>query len=157
MMDTDLMFSSRDNSWSTPQWLFDKLNGEFSFTLDPCADANTFKCAKYYTENDNGLAQSWNNETVFVNPPYGRNLQKHWIKKAYDEWYENNVTTVMLLPARPDVSSWHQYISKAAQIRFLKGRLKFSGHANSAPFPSAIVVFSNIIYPEQVIFVDYRI
>ena len=156
-MDTDLMFSSKSNVWETPQFLFDRLNKEFNFTLDPCADVNTFKCSKYYTEADNGLAHSWAGETCFVNPPYSRNLQKHWIKKSYDEWRDNNVTTVMLLPARPETIPWFDYVSKAAQIRFLKGRLKFSGHANSAPFPSAIVIYSNIIYPEQVIFVDYRI
>ena len=154
-MDTDLMFSSNKQDWRTPPDLYSRLFSEYKFTLDPCSDHDNHLCDKYYTVETNGLEQSWIGETCYINPPY--NDSKSWIKKAYDEWQINNVTSVMLIPARPDTKSWHDYVSKAAQIRFLKGRLKFSGHANSAPFPSAIVIFSNIIYPEQVVFVDYRV
>lgn len=146
--------SSAKQDWCTPDDLYAKLHLEFNFTLDPCADHTNHKCDKYYTVNTDGLIQDWSNNIVFVNPPYS--YSKAWILKCYSEWMFNNVTSVMLLPARPDTVAWADYVSKAAQIRFLKGRLKFSGHKNAAPFPSAIVVFSNIIYPERVIFVDYR-
>lgn len=74
-------FSSKTNEWSTPQDLFEKLNREFLFTLDPCATPQNAKCAKFYTADDDGLAQSWDNERVFCNPPYGRQI-KEWVKKA---------------------------------------------------------------------------
>lgn len=80
-MNTSLMFSSATPEWSTPQDFFDKLNVEFNFTLDPCATESNHKCAKYFTIKDDGLSQSWDNEIVFCNPPYGRVL-KDWVKKA---------------------------------------------------------------------------
>ncbi len=74
-------FSSKTNEWTTPTDFFAKLNKEFLFTLDPCATPENAKCAKYFTEADDGLSQSWDNERVFCNPPYGRQL-KAWVKKA---------------------------------------------------------------------------
>lgn len=74
-------FSSKTNEWATPQGFFNKLNEEFHFTLDPCATKENAKCQKFYTIEDDGLKQSWNNEVVFCNPPYGREI-KHWVKKA---------------------------------------------------------------------------
>lgn len=69
-MNTDLMFSSKTDLWATPQSFFDELNNEFHFTLDPCATSENHKCEKYYTEREDGLKQSWDNEVVFCNPPY---------------------------------------------------------------------------------------
>jgi site-specific DNA-methyltransferase (adenine-specific) len=134
-------FSSKVNTWSTPQDFFDKLDAEFKFTLDPCASHDDAKCYKYYTEEEDGLVQSWRGETVFLNPPYGRDIKK-WIKKAYDEASGNCETTVVcLLPARTDTKYWHDYVMNAKEIRLVKGRLKFGDSKNSAPFPSAVVVF----------------
>ena len=75
------MFSSKSNSWETPQDFFDKLNDEFQFTLDPCASHENHKCSKYYTIEDDGLSKDWSGETVFVNPPYGREISK-WVKNV---------------------------------------------------------------------------
>jgi len=74
-------FSSKTNEWATPQDFFDILNKEFNFTLDAAATDENAKCKRYFTEKDDGLAQSWDGERVFCNPPYGRGL-KHWVKKA---------------------------------------------------------------------------
>ena len=81
MTNTKIHFSSQTNEWSTPQEFYDKLNHEFNFTLDPCATLDNAKCNKYYTQSDDGLVKSWDNETVFCNPPYGREIKK-WVKKA---------------------------------------------------------------------------
>lgn len=133
-------FSSKSNEWTTPQHLFDELNREYHFTLDPCATHKNTKCEKYFTEKENGLLQDWSDDVVFMNPPYGREI-KHWIKKAYEEFL-NGATVVCLIPARTDTTYWHDFIfDKAFDIRFLKGRLKFGDSKNSAPFPSAIVVY----------------
>lgn len=133
-------FSSKSNEWTTPQHLFDELNQEFNFTLDPCATEENAKCSKHFTIEDDGLSKDWSNDVVFMNLPYGREIKK-WIKKAYEESL-NGATVVCLIPARTDTMYWHDFIfDKADDIRFLKGRLKFGNGKNSAPFPSAIVVY----------------
>lgn len=144
-MNTELMFSSQTDQWATPQDFFDKLNEEFHFTLDPCADEFNHKCDKYFTVEQDGLLQSWANETVFCNPPYGREIGK-WVKKASDENRLHNITVVMLIPARTDTKYFHEYIYQKSnvEIRFLKGRLKFGDAKNAAPFPSMVVIFKKI-------------
>ena len=129
-------FSSRTDEWATPQDFFDELNKEFRFTLDPCADKSNAKCAKYYTHKDDGLSKDWSGERVFCNPPYGREIGK-WIKKAHD----SNALVVMLIPARTDTKAWHEHIFGKAEVRFVRGRLKFGDSKNFAPFPSAVVIF----------------
>jgi site-specific DNA-methyltransferase (adenine-specific) len=139
-INTEVMFSSKTDQWSTPQDFYNKLNEEFHFTLDPCADEFNHKCDKYYTESDDGLKQDWSGETVFVNPPYGRAI-KDWVQKSYEESQKDNTKVVMLIPARTDTKYFHKYIYHKAEIRFIEGRLKFGNSKNSAPFPSMVVVF----------------
>ncbi len=137
-MDTEIHFSSRTNEWATPQWLFDALNAEFGFTLDPGSTHENAKCACHFTAKENGLEQDWSNEIVFMNPPYGSQI-KLWMKKAHCESLQGAVV-VCLVPARTDTSWWHCYAMRG-EIRLLRGRLKFGNSDNSAPFPSAIVIF----------------
>lgn len=134
-------FSSKTNEWATPQELYNQLDREFLFTLDPCATPENAKCERFFTEADNGLLQSWDNERVFCNPPYGRQL-KQWVKKASEA---RGGVVVLLIPARTDTSYFHDYIYRSgAQIRFIRGRLKFGNSKNSAPFPSMVVVFNGV-------------
>ena len=143
-MNTDVMFSSKKSDWATPQDFFDKLNEEFHFTLDVAATQENAKCEKYFTEQEDGLSQTWEG-TVWCNPPYCRQTGK-WVKKAYEESQAGHCTVVMLLPCRPDVSWFHDYVLGKAEIRFIRGRLKFGGSKNSAPFPSMIVIFRRITH-----------
>jgi len=136
------LFSSNTDEWETPQELFNKLNEIYNFTLDPCASVNNHKCKKYFTKEENGLLKSWQNEIVFCNPPYS-NI-KEWVKKCYDEYKKNNITIVLLIPARTDTLYFHNYIYHIANIEFLKGRLHFSNSKNSAPFPSMIVYYKGV-------------
>ena len=131
-----VLYSSKSDNWETPQYLFDELNNEFNFDLDVCASDLNHKCDKYFTIEDDGLAQKWNG-VVWCNPPYGRDIIK-WVKKCHD--YKG--LSVMLLPARTDTKWFHKYIYYQSEIRFIKGRLKFNNSANSAPFPSMIVIFN---------------
>ena len=133
------LFTSNTSEWETPQEFFDELNNEFCFTLDPCSTDENAKCVKHYTKEQNGLLQDWRGETVFCNPPYGREMQK-WIKKCY-EHYIRGGTAVMLIPARTDTKAFHDYIYGKAEIRFIRGRLRFGNSKNSAPFPSMIVIY----------------
>ena len=130
---------SKSIEWGTPQDLFDELDREFHFTLDPCATPESAKCEKFYTIEQDGLSKSWAGERVFMNPPYGRPL-KQWVKKAYEE-SQKGAIVVCLLPSRTDVRWFHDYCIKG-DIRFIKGRLKFGGAEHNAPFPSAIVIFN---------------
>ena len=139
-MNTNLHFSSNDDTWSTPQGLYDNLNSVFKFTLDPACSEATAKCKKFYTEEDDGLSKSWEKEIVFLNPPYSRILQPKFIKKASEE----NATTIALIPSRTDTKLWQEIIfNKAIAICFIKGRLKFGSATDAAPFPSAIIIFGN--------------
>lgn len=130
--------SSKSNEWETPQDLFDKLHKVYKFTLDPCATKKTAKCKKFFTIKEDGLKKSWGKNRVFMNPPYGTEIGK-WMQKAYEASLKG-ATVVCLIPSRTDTKWWHGWAMKG-KIEFIKGRLKFSGHKNSAPFPSAIVVF----------------
>lgn len=133
--------TSNKDDWETPQALFEKLNKKYNFTLDPCANDLNHKCDKYYTVKEDGLKQDWTGETVFCNPPYGRNINA-WVKKCAEE--SKHATVVMLIPARTDTSYFHDYIYNKAEIEFIRGRLKFEVGGvpgNSAPFPSMIVRF----------------
>ena len=138
-MNNDLMFSSKTDLWATPQDFFDKLNDEFHFDIDVCANETNHKCDTYYTKEQNGLAQEWKG-ICWCNPPYGREIGK-WVEKAYRSAMTGDALVVMLLPARTDTRWFHDYICDKAQIRFVRGRLKFGDSKNSAPFPSMIVVF----------------
>lgn len=139
MMVQKVMFSSASGEWETPQWLFDLLDDEFDFTLDPCASNVSAKCDEYMTVEEDGLSQEWDGR-VFVNPPYGRAI-RDWVKKSYDESQHCEVV-VMLIPARTDTLWWHSWIHfQASELRFISGRLRFGNATNAAPFPSVVVIF----------------
>lgn len=133
------LFSSDRDDWETPQDLFDALDLIFSFDLDPCASHDNHKTPQYFTIEADGLSRDWHGR-VFMNPPYGRGISD-WIEKAYEEstkyW---NDFVVGLIPSLTDTRYWHDYVMKARYIWFIKGRIHFSG-AQSAPFPSAIVIW----------------
>lgn len=135
------LFTSNRSDWETPQDLFDSLNEQYHFTLDVCATAENAKCKKYITQKQDALSADtpWKG-VCWMNPPYGRNIGL-WIQKAYESSL-NGSTVVCLLPARTDTAWWHDYVLPYAEISFIRGRLKFVGAENSAPFPSAIAVFS---------------
>ena len=137
-MKTAVHFSSASDNWPTPQDFFDKVAAEFGpFDLDVCASAENAKCARFFTVADDGLTQEWRGR-CWMNPPYGRTIGQ-WMRKAYES-AQAGALVVCLVPARTDTAWWHDYAMKG-QVRFIRGRLKFGGHANSAPFPSALVIF----------------
>lgn len=138
----DVHFSSKTDLWATPQDYFDKCVEEFGiFDLDPAANSQNAKAKNYFTLEDDGLIQEWKADLVWLNPPYGRMLSK-FVKKALHEYDRgNSKKIVMLLPARTDTRwFWSFYERPDVEVRFIKGRLKFGGSKNSAPFPSCLVV-----------------
>lgn len=137
----EVLFSSKSEEWETPLDLFSVLDGEYHFTLDPCATEKNAKVKKYFTKQTDGLAQNWQGNRVFCNPPYGKKIGD-WVKKCYDESRKPNTTVVLLIPARTDTAYFHDYILGKSDIYFLRGRLHFGNSKNGAPFPSIICVFS---------------
>lgn len=120
-MKTAVHFSSATDDWSTPQAFFDRLNSIFDFTLDPCATDANHKTEQYFTEKDDGLAQSWDSQRTFINPPYGREIGK-WVKKASEQV---GGIAVCLLPARTDTKWWHDFVvGGGCKYMFLKGSAK---------------------------------
>ena len=122
------LFTSASQHWATPKELYTELDSEFNFNDDPCPLSGGIE----------GLLREWGSST-FINPPYGRNIGR-WLMKAYQESLLGK-TVICLIPSRTDTKWWHEYVMKADEIRFIKGRLKFGSSKNSAPFPSAIVIF----------------
>lgn len=137
----NIHFSSKSNEWATPQDFFNKIQEEFKLTLDVCATNENHKLWDWFTEEDDGLSQSWDGWRCWCNPPYGREIGK-WVKKASEA---RGGVVVCLLPARTDTKYFHEYIYQKpnVEVRFLKGRLKFGGSKNSAPFPSMLVIFKS--------------
>lgn len=139
MKNLNVMYSSKSDEWATPQSFFDELDSEFHFDLDAAASEENHKCSRYFTMQDDGLTQNWGGCRVFCNPPYSQ-IEK-WAAKAFYETKQDNTLVVLLIPARTDTKYFHNYIAGRAEIRFIKGRLKFGGGKNSAPFPSMLVIF----------------
>lgn len=134
-------FRSDSDDWGTPPDLFAELDREFHFELDVCASPTNAKCSRYFTAEDDGLIQAWSG-VCWMNPPYGREIGR-WVAKAHQTSIEGH-TVVCLVPARTDTAWWHEYVTRAAEIRYLRGRLKFGTSHNSAPFPSAVIVFRRL-------------
>lgn len=132
-----------NDNWATPDWLFAKLDDQYQFTLDPCADHLNHKCAKYFTKQDDGLTQSWDGERVFMNPPYGRSELPMWMKKAS----ESDALVVALVPVSTSARWWRQYVfGESDVIEYLPKRVKFGGSKGSPRFDSAIVYFKTSIH-----------
>ncbi len=123
-----LRMGDGSNDWATPKDLYEQLDAEFSFDMDPCP---------YESDNLDGLIKPWSG-TVFCNPPYGKAM-KRWVEKCYLE-FKRGCTVVALLPAKTDTRWFHSFVWQKAEIRFIKGRLSFN-EKGRAPFPSMIVVW----------------
>jgi phage N-6-adenine-methyltransferase len=134
-------FRSETDLWETPLDFFAELDAEFRFQLDVCAIAENAKCPRFFSPEEDGLTQTWTG-ICWMNPPYGRAIGA-WIEKAWRS-ARDGATVVCLVPARTDTRWWHEYVMKASEVRYLRGRLKFGGEENSAPFPSALVVFGQV-------------
>lgn len=139
-----VVFSSIRMDWPTPGYIYDPLNARYQFTCDVAADIENTKCIKFYDQDQDGLSKDWSQDRNWMNPPYGRAIS-HWVKKAAQTIYEPGCFTVGLLPARTDTAWFHDHIhGKAKSVTFLRGRIKFEGAKNGAPFPSMIVIWGDV-------------
>lgn len=137
------LYSSRSEEWATPQAFFDKLNAEFHFDLDAAATRENAKCPVFIDKAVDALADAkwtaWGHR-IFCNPPYGCDIGR-WFAKAR-EAQADGALVVMLAHARTDTRWWHEHVQGvASEVRFVKGRLRFGDGKQSAPFPSAVIVY----------------
>lgn len=117
------LFSSDSCEWETPPSLFAALDAEFRFTLDVCARASNAKCERFYSPEDDGLSLPWIG-ACWCNPPYGRQVGE-WIRKAYEESRRPGTIVVCLIHARTDTAWWHAWAMRAAEVRFIRRRVRF--------------------------------
>ena len=140
---TPKALTSGNDIWGTPQDFFDMLNAEFGFTLDPCATHENAKCENYYTAEDDGLHQSWEG-AVFVNPPFSQLSHKPWAHKCWES-AQKGATVVLLIPVRSDTRYWHNWVMRASELRFVRGRVRFvredGQSGGTPPFPCVVAVF----------------
>lgn len=143
------LWSSKEQGWNTPQWLFDKLNSYYNFTTDACTSKdNPLNCPLFFTKETNGLNFTEWKGNVYINPEYKNILP--WIMAAYSYYYWFGESVVILIPSRTGNKLWQDKVFPLANlICFIRGRLKFSGHDNSAPFDSALIVFGYISEEEK--------
>ena len=141
----ECLYSSRSEEWPTPSEFFARLDAEFGFTLDPCATPNNAKCPLFFTRQQNGLRQDWGQHVVFCNPPYGKQISA-WVEKCHVAAL-GGATVVLLAHARTDTRWFHFVFGKAAEIRLVRGRLKFGDGRQSAPFPSLVAIYRLSVRP----------
>lgn len=144
LFDVDKVNKSLDSTvWETPPEVFNPIHKEFGFTLDVCAIAENAKCARFFSPVENGLLQDWSGEVCWCNPPYGTQVQK-WCKKALLE-SRKGATTVLLIPCKTNTNWWHDLIIPHAEVRFLRGRVKFIQkgiqYGQALPWPLAFVIY----------------
>lgn len=138
-------YNGNGREWETPPEVFDPLDAEFQFTLDPCCTVDSSKAPRFYTEREDGLSQDWGAETVFMNPPYGREVYA-WTEKALQSACAGALV-VGLLPASTDLSWWHDYVigpeplHPFAEVRYLRGRVRFitGGKYRASGFFASVV------------------
>lgn len=132
-------YSSATDDWATPPHVFAALDRDFGFELDVCASASNAKCSRYFTREDDGLAQEWVG-VVWCNPPYGRGIGD-WLTKAADS-ADAGATVVCLIPAKTETLWWHeQVMARASEVKLVKGRIAFGDGTGSSTFGSAVVVY----------------
>jgi site-specific DNA-methyltransferase (adenine-specific) len=145
------------DSWETPKWLFDLLHKEFLFNVDAAATVENRKTPYFYgpgwASSGDALTSDWKNErgeyfTCYLNPPYSAGNIDKFMAKALEE-SKKGAVVVCLVPCATDTKWWHNYVMKAQEIRFIRGRVRFVGYdeqgkqiKNSPTFSSCIVIFN---------------
>lgn len=131
-------FKSNKEVYSTPAKLFNKMNDEFAFTLDVCANSENKKCEKYFDETDDGLKQNWTG-VCWMNPPFNKNLKK-WVIKARDESNKHKSIVCCLVPFRGN-TIWFRDVCMDAEIRFIIGEVNFNELNRGLWLPMCFMIF----------------
>lgn len=131
-------------TWSTPQPVFDKLNAEFGFTVDLCADRVNRKCEKFIPTGLTLASDVLWEGIGWLNPPYGKTIGAFLAKAVRSTRDCMGTVIVALVPTRTNAPWWHDWVMRADEIRFIRRKLAFVAHNGhkGVPFTGhAIVVF----------------
>ena len=143
MVENTARLQSDFQEWETPPELFNYLDQQFDFTLDAAATDRTAKCDKYFTPEEDGLKQSWEDERVFLNPPFSDLAE--WLEKVWEERERAEVIAVIMGPST-DTRYWHDYVMKADELWMFKSRPNYIRHGeegnSGSTFPTVLAVFT---------------
>jgi len=142
------------DEWGTPQGLFDELDKEFNFTLDPCGSLKRPLKKDIITndysaeDGEDGLAMSWEGHNVFVNPPYSGDNIKIWMYKCYQERTKAKVIVLLIPTTKTGTKYFKEYVlNVGAEIRFVTGRVNFvpleGQKVTQNPLYSMLIVYRN--------------
>lgn len=153
-----MKMKAKHHDWATPPALFDEWNREFGFVLDVCAEPHNAKCERFFSPAEDGLAQDWaatidelGGGCAWCNPPYGHGQVEPWLERIRLE-QARGVTTVALLPNSSDTAWYHDHVHGIAEVRPLKGRVKFipppsyTGDSDSPNFASILCVYRSAVF-----------
>ena len=136
----------------TPPYVLEPIRGLLgSITLDPCTTPdNPVGADRFYTPPTDGVAESWDAPTIFVNPPYGE-ARVRWVRKCIEAGASGS-QVVLLIPAHTDTRIWHEAMRTAGSVLFIKGRVKFgiprdNGRQVAASHPSALIAWNVDLAP----------
>lgn len=146
---------NRKPDFRTPKpfmkWLKD--NWYLEFDLDAAASRFNAKAPRYFTEEDDSLNQDWFGK-VWLNPPYGRGIEK-WFEKCAEQIQRKEVQSIhVLVPARTDTKWFHELVMPHAyNVYLIKGRLNFEHETSikgkNAPFPSMLILYRKHSLPDS--------
>lgn len=145
-------------NWCTPPKYVNAIkrfwNGNIE--LDPCSNNHSIVNAltEYKLPQHDGLQESWNFKTIYVNPPYGADRNrgttiKNWLAKCCQAHLEFNSEIIALIPVAPNTTHWKKYIfGQASSICFLYDtRLRFFvdglDSGKGAPMACCLIYWGN--------------
>lgn len=108
-------------AYTTPRYVFEPLHRELGFTVDVCALPENARLPRHFTPEIDGLSQNWSGEVCWMNPPWGRGLIDRWLSKAL----HSKATVAALVPTRTSSPWFHDYVMKAAEVRFIRHKISF--------------------------------
>lgn len=137
--------------WGTPEWFVDAVRSALEvdqIALDPCGGPESVVGALVaYKPPQNGLVESWDYPTIYVNPPYGRDYIrgttiKDWLQRCASAHVAYRSEIIALIPVAPNTRHWKDYIfNKAAVICFLgatRFRFRIDGNEVNKGCPMAV-------------------
>ena len=134
------------DEWRTPGYLYDTLDSVFHFTVDAAANTQNTKCARFWSIQENGLAQSWRDEIVFCNPPHTNGAYGNWVEKATDAFVSGNVTSALVLPFNAETKAFSDVWEHAKYLLIPYKRIKYllpDGTLGGGPtFHSCVAIFT---------------
>lgn len=124
---------SRRQNWTTPRDFFDRLHGEYAFTLDGASEPGNGLLPQSSTAD---APLSWRGERVFCNPPWSD-------IPPFVELAASAELAVLLVPSRTNARWFHRALELGAVPRFFAGKIKFGNAKWNSPTDCCLLVFAS--------------